>query len=129
MSKDELAEVSLEQMRDDIGGCRVGKMAVTGKDALFQRPRTFGAILEHFFAMVALQNEGVGIAHPLDREGGCVAEIGEEADAIVAAMESISDRIHRIVRDVKCLDGEVVDGEFRAGLKELPAAEIRHVAA
>lgn len=93
---------------------------MTGKDALFERPGAFRAILQKFFIVITFENESVCIAHTFDGEAGGMTQIGEKTNGLVASMKGKSHGIDGVVRDVKRLNGEIADGKLVSGLEKMP---------
>ena len=66
-------------------------------------------VLQKFFVVVRFDDEGVDLAEPLDHHLRGVTQVGNEPECARAGVKRIPDRIDRIVRDGKSLNGNIAD--------------------
>lgn len=76
MTQNKLAKIPIQEIFHQIRCSRVGKVTVPGEDALFEGPRPFRTILQHFFVMITFQDEGMCITNSFDGQRRGVAQIG-----------------------------------------------------
>ena len=96
-------------------------MTVTRLDPLLHRPGPMRIVCKIFYRDGS-RSRGCAPAQPLDHHLRRVTEIGDESERARAGMKRVPDRIDRIVRDGKSLDGDVADRKVRASPKEPPIA-------
>ena len=104
--------------------CRVGEVAVTRLDALFDGPRALGVLLEEGLVVVGFDEQSVYAAHRLGDERGGMAEVGQEAEGVSPGANDKADRLDRIMRNEKRPDRDPFQGELRAAFKDLPPGEV-----
>src|SRR5262249_11556637 len=120
MTKHDPVDFSRKQFFDDARGCIIRKVSVARLDPLFHRPGAMGIVLQKFFIVIRLNDERVHVAEPLDDHFGRITEIRDESKAARSGIKREADRIDRIVRDGKSLDGDVADFELGSGAKNSP---------
>ncbi len=98
----------------------VAKVAVPAHDALLQRPWADGIFLQQFHVVVGFEHHHVYRAHSFDNELGRVAEVGQHADRVRAAVDGEADRVVGVVRNAERFDREVADFKWVAGREESP---------
>ena len=93
-----------------------------GLNPLLHGPGTVWIVLQQLLIMIGLDDQRVHFAQALDHGFGGIPEIGDESERAGAAVESVTNRIDRIVRDRKGLDVDIADGKISAGPEEPPVA-------
>jgi len=84
-------------------------------DSLFNRPRPMRVALQKFFIVIGLDHQRAHLAQPLDDHLGHITEIGDKPEAACAGLKDESQRINRVMRDRKCLHGDVANRKLGAG--------------
>lgn len=97
-------------------------MAMARLDSLLYRPGAMRIVLQKFFVVIGLDHEGVDLAEPLDHHLRGVTKVGDESERARAGVKRVPDRIDRIVRNGKSLDGDIADRKVRTGPKQPPVA-------
>ena len=95
-------------------------MTVTRLDPLLHRPGTMRIILQEFFVMIRLDDKRVDLAQPLDHHLRRITKIGNKPECVRAGVKGVADRIDRIVRDGKSLNGDIADRKVGTGSKQPP---------
>lgn len=109
-----------KQLFDDCRGGGVREMTVARLNALLHGPRTMRIVLQKFFVMIRLDHEGMDLTQALDHHLRRVTEIGNKPERARAGVKRVSDRIDRIVRNGKGLNGDIADRKIRPGPKKPP---------
>ena len=120
VAEDDAGEAGAGDLTDEFGGLLVGEVAVAVADALLRRPGTLRVVLEEGFVIVRLGEKGVDTSEPIDDHSRDMADIAENSQTAVAALEAKSDRVDGIVGHGKGLDFDSVDLEGVAGFELLP---------
>jgi len=110
-----VAQFGGHDLRGGFGGGHVREMAVAAKDALLEAPRAARTILQHLHIMIGFEDEDVRGADAVEHEPGRVAEVGDEADVAARRPQKKSDRVLRVVRNLKCFDQNIGDFKARTG--------------
>ena len=120
MTEHDALEFSGEQLLDHGRRRCIRKMTVARLDPLLHRPGPMRIVLQKFFVVVRLDHERVDLAQPLDHHLCRVTKIGNEPKRARAGVKRVADRIDRIVRDGKSLNGDIADRKIRTGPKQPP---------
>ena len=120
MGNEDLAKGVAGDVFEELCGGFVGQVPLAAEDALFQRPGAGGAA-DEIDVVVGLQDEELAAAEAFARDLGGHAEIGGHAHAGRAAGKDEADRVVGVVGEGKGQNGNIADGEGRAGGKEVPA--------
>lgn len=96
---------------------------MSSEDTLFEAPGPARTILEQLHVVVGFQHKNMRRANPFQDELRCVAEVGQKSDVRSAGAQHESHGILGVVRNGKCLHGNVPDIE-RAARGEEPEIEM-----
>ena len=116
----EMFQVGAHDLRDGFGGGFVREMAVSAEDALLETPRTARTILQHLHVVIGFEDEDVRGADAVEHHPGHVAEVGDEADVAAGRAQKKSNRVLRVVGNLKRFDEQIVQFKIVAGRKEPP---------
>lgn len=122
MTEHDPLEFPGKQLLDHGGRRGVRQMPVPRLDPLLYRPGPMRIVLQKFFVVIRLDHQRVDLAQPLDHHLGRVTKIGDESERARAGMKRVPDRIDRVVRDGKSLDGDIADRKIRTSPKQPPVA-------
>ena len=109
MPEHDAVDFAGEQLGNDRGSGGVGKMAVPRLNPLFHRPGPVRIVLQKFLVVIRLDDERLHLAQPLDREAGGMPEVGDVTERARAGVESVTDRLDRIVRHREAFHRDVAD--------------------
>jgi hypothetical protein len=78
--EEDMAQIRACDFGNEVGCGLIGKVAVTGEDALFHRPRALLIILEKGLVVVGFYEHGIDAARRVHHLAWCVAEISENGE-------------------------------------------------
>src|SRR5437764_2899875 len=93
---------------------------ISRHDTLLHRPGPIRIVLQKFLVMIRFDDERMHLAQTFDQHFCRITKVGDEAEATIAGMKRIADRLYRIVRDGKTLHQDIANGELGAGAKNAP---------
>lgn len=115
-----MAQCVRGHLRHHLRRCGIREMAVSGKDALFHRPRALGILLEKSFVMIGLNQEGVYPADGFHHLAGGEAEIGQHGKTAAIRAQNKTHRIGCIMWNRKWKNFNRSESKPRATGKKVP---------
>ena len=122
MAEHDTFNFSRQQLLKDAGRGSIGKVAMSRHDPLLHRPGPMRIVLQKLFVVVRLDHERVDLAQPLHHHLRRITKIGNETEATIAGVKSVTDWLYGIVWDGKTLHQDIADGELGAGAKNSPVS-------
>jgi hypothetical protein len=109
--------------------CLIGEMAVPGHDPLLYRPWSLEIIAKKPLVMIHFDKQRVDVPNSLEGQLRRVAQIGEDPNRCSSTIQNKGNRINGVVRNIKALYLNVLDGKGVTGLEEPPTGVFIKVAA
>src|SRR6476646_4034881 len=97
MAEHDTFNFSRQQLLKDAGRGSIGKVAMSRHDPLLHRPGPMRIVLQKFLVMIRLDNERVHLAQTFDQHFCGITKIGNETEATIAGVKSVTNWLYRIV--------------------------------